>query len=291
VNYFVFFKEASMAKIGVITDTGAYLPKDLVKQHGLTIIPQIVIWGSERIRDGVDINADEFHERLRTDPVHPTTTQANPEDFLQAYQELGKDHDGIVAVCISSVLSGTVNSATIAADDYDKVPVRVVDTLSVSMGQGFAAIAAARAAAKGAGIDEVENAAIDMASRARILFAVDTLEYLHKGGRIGGASRLLGTALSLKPLLHLNEGRVDALEKVRTKAKAINRLLELISQHVDNRSVCAAVIHADVPEEAQELKARVKELLNCTELHVAELSPAIAVHAGPGTLGVVACPE
>jgi len=154
------------------------------------------------------------------------------------------------------------------------------------MGLGFATLAAARAAANGLTLDEVEQAARSAAAASRVLFVVETLEYLHRGGRIGGASKLFGTALSIKPLLHLHEGRVDALEKVRTKKKAVDRMLELATEYANGRPVRVSVIHAGAPEEAAALKNHVSEHFDCLELHIAAISPAISIHTGPGTVGL-----
>jgi len=280
-----------MTKVAVITDSSAYLPPEFVEQYDIHVVPLTVLWGSETLRDGVDITPAEFLQRLAKDPIHPTTTQPNPEDFSVIYEQLAKDHDAIVATLISDELSGTVNSAQSAASDFDRVPVRVVDSRLTTMGLGFSALAAARAAAQGRSLEEVESAARTAAAMSKVLFVVDTLEYLHKGGRIGGASRFLGTALSLKPLLHLNEGRVDALEKVRTKGKAVNRMIELAAQYADGRPVRVSVVHAGVPQEAEALQSRVAEQMECLELHVTMLSPAISIHTGPGTLGLAVCPD
>ncbi len=279
-----------MTKIAVLTDSSAYLPPELVEQYGIHVIPLTVLWGSDTLLDGVEITADEFIQRLAKDPIHPTTTQPNPEDFLQLYEELAKEYDAIVTMLISDNLSGTVNSAETAASEFNSIPVRVVDSRLTTMALGFSALAAARAAANGMTLDEVEHTARSAAAASRVLFVVDTLEYLHRGGRIGGASKLFGTALSIKPLLHLNEGRVDALEKVRTKSKAVDRMLELTAQDTDGRPVRAAVVHSGVPEEAEVLKNRVADLFNCQELLLTSLSPAIANHTGPGTLCLAVCP-
>jgi DegV family protein with EDD domain len=280
-----------MTKIAVLTDSSAYLPPELVEQYGIHVIPLTVLWGSERMLDGVDITPEEFIQRLAEDPVQPTTTQPNPDDFIVIYEKLADEYDAIVVPLISSELSGTVNSAQIAATDFDRVPVSVVDSRLTSMGLGFSVLAAARAASQGKSLAEVEEAARDAASRVGFLFVVDTLDYLHRGGRIGGASKLFGTALSIKPLLHLHEGRVDALEKVRTKKKAVDRMLELGTQYTNGCPVRAAVVHAGVPEEAEVLKKRVADLFNCQELFITSLSPAIANHSGPGTLCLAVCPE
>ncbi len=279
-----------MTKVAVLTDSSAYLPTRLIDQYSIHVIPLRVLWGDEVLRDGVDITPAEFLQRLKEDPVHPTTTQPNPEDFQLIYEQLSSDYDAIVTPLISSKLSGTVNSAQSAKDAFSRVPVRVVDTQSTSMGLGFAVLAAARAAAQGMSLEDIEAAARSAAARARVLFVVDTLEYLHRGGRIGGASKLLGTALSIKPLLHLHEGRVDALGRVRTKGKAISRMLEIATQYADGQPARVAVIHAGSPAEARALEAQVAGLITCEELLVTELSPAISIHTGPGTVGVAVCP-
>jgi DegV family protein with EDD domain len=279
-----------MAKTAIITDSSAYLPEELVQKFGIHVIPLIVIFGEEMLLDVVEIDISEFHRRLSEGPIHPSTTQPNPEDFTALYDKLANEYDGIVAILISSELSGTVNSALVAKDSFDRIPVRVIDSRSTSMGLGLAVLAAAEKAAAGQSIDEVEAAAQEACSNVKVLFVVDTLEYLHKGGRIGGASRFLGTALGLKPLLHLNDGHVDALEKIRTKRKAIDRMLELAGEYINGKPVHIAVIHAAAPEEAEALKLRVMNRFNCIDSYVTDLSPAIATHAGPGTLGIALCP-
>lgn len=279
-----------MSKIAIVTDSSAFLPDELVKQYQIRVVPQILLWGTETFLDNVNITPIEFFTRLQKDPVHPTTTQPNPEEFLTIFEELAPGCEGIVAILISSELSGTVSSARTAAEQFQRIPVRVVDSQSASMGLGLAVLSAAKMAAQGAAIDEVEATARDVCAKVKVMFVVDTLEFLHKGGRIGGASRLLGTALGIKPLLHLNEGRVDALEQVRTKRKAVNRMLELAQELADGKPVRAAIIHAGVPEEGEVLKSRVAEIFSCTELHIAGLSPVIATHVGPGTLGLAICP-
>jgi DegV family protein with EDD domain len=279
-----------MTKIAIITDSSAYLPDDLIQKYGIHVIPLTVIFGEEMLLDVVEIGIDEFHRRLSEGPIHPSTTQPNPEDFTALYEKLANDYDGIVAILISSELSGTVNSALVAKESFDRVPVRVIDSRSTSMGLGLAVLAAAEAVAEGKSLDEVEATAHEICANVKVLFVVDTLEYLHKGGRIGGASRFLGTALGLKPLLHLNEGHVDALEKIRTKKKAIERMLELAGEYANGQPVHAAVIHAAAPDEAETLKTAVMERFNCIDLLVTDLSPAIATHAGPGTLGIAICP-
>ncbi len=279
-----------MTRVAVLTDSSAYLPPDLIKKNSIRIIPLTILWGTEAVQDVVDITPSQFLDRLVSDPIHPTTTQPNPEDFHAVYEELAAKHDAIVAPLISSKLSGTVNSAQAALETFSDVPVRVIDTQTTSMGLGFAVLAAAKAAASGASLDEVEQAARAAADCSRVIFVVDTLDYLHRGGRIGGAKKLMGSMLSIKPVLHLNEGSVDSLESVRTKSKAVDRMLELIAQHADGGPVRVAVIHAGSAPEAEAIRSRLEGLIQCEQLLVTDLSPAISVHTGPGTVGVAICP-
>jgi len=279
-----------MAKTAILTDSSAYLPDELIKQYNIHVVPLKVIFGEETLLDVVDIDISEFHRRLSEGPIHPSTTQPNPEDFIAIFDKLAEDYDGIVATLISSDLSGTINSALVAAEQFDRIPVRVIDSRSTTMGLGQAVLAAAKVASEGKSIDAVEQAARDVCAKVKVLFVVDTLEYLHKGGRIGGASRFLGTALGLKPLLHINDGRVDGLEKIRTKRKAVERMLELAGEHSNGQPVHVSVLHAAAPKDAEALKSSVMERFDCIDLHIMDLSPAIATHVGPGTLGIAICP-
>jgi DegV family protein with EDD domain len=279
-----------MTKIAILTDSSTYLPQNLIEEHSIRIIPLTILWGTEAVLDVVDITPNQFLDRLASDPIHPTTTQPNPEDFHTVYKELAVNHDAIVAPLISSKLSGTVSSAMTALDTFGDVPVRVIDTQSTSMGLGYAVLAAARAASQGASLDDVERIARSVADSSRVLFVVDTLDYLHRGGRIGGAKKLMGSMLSIKPILQLSDGSVDALESVRTKSKAVSRMLELASQHVNGASARAAVVHAGSADEAEAIRSQLEGLISCEELLVTDLSPAISVHTGPGTVGVAICP-
>jgi len=277
-----------MSRIAVVTDSTAYLPPELVAQYGIHVMPQQLIWGDETFLDGVTIDPPTFYERLSRSGDIPTTAQASAGEFAALFAEAARNADGIVGVFISTELSGTVASALAAQELLPDLPIaiEVVDSRSTTMGLGFVALAAARAAAKGRGLAEVASAARELVPRVNVLFIVETLEYLHKGGRIGGASRLLGSALRIKPLLHLSEGRIDGLERVRTKRKAVQRMLEVMAERVGNAPVHAAVIHANAPEEATRLREQVRERFPYTELHLAELSPVIGTHVGPGTVGV-----
>ncbi len=275
-----------MSRISVVTDSTAYLPPELVAQYDIYVMPQQLVWGNETFLDGVTIDPPTFYERLSRSTDIPTTAQASAGEFAALFAEAAHNADGIVGVFISTGLSGTVASALAAREFLPDLPIEVVDSRSTTMGLGFITLAAARAAAEGKGLAEVATAARELVPRVNVLFVVETLEYLHRGGRIGGASRLLGSALRIKPLLHLTEGRIDALGRVRTKRKAVQRMLEVMAERVGDAPVHAAVIHANTPGEAVRLQEQVGERFPCTELYLTELSPVIGVHVGPGMVGV-----
>jgi DegV family protein with EDD domain len=285
-------KETAMSsqKIAVVTDSTAYIPESALDGLTIPVIPLWVLWGEERFRDGVDIDPPTFYDRLEGAEVFPTTSQPSVGEFAEFLKEAGAGADAIVGVFISSKLSGTVTSAQAAQEEID-IPMRVVDSLSTSMGLGFCALAAARAASAGKSIDEVVAAAESVRSGMNLLFAVDTLEFLYRGGRIGGAKRLLGTALKIKPLLHLEGGHIEALSQVRTKRKAVAELLNVLEGRLGGKPVAeAAVLDVNAVEEGDALAARVSERFDVSPVHRAKVSPVIGTHAGPGTVGVCIYP-
>ena len=276
-----------MSPIGVITDSTAYLPQDVLAQYDIRVVPLRVHWDGETYRDGVDLTATEFYERLMRSKTLPTTSQPPMQEFLATYEEMAAQYDGIVAVLISSGISGTVASAQAAAREFDKVPVAVVDSRCTSAGQGWAVLEAARLAVQGGSFEEVRDRAQWVVDHLHTFFVVDTLKYLHKGGRIGGASRYLGTALKIKPILYFNaEGKIDALEKVRTKRRALQRILDLAKERAGDQPVKVGVIHSYAPEAALAFKEQVERTLNVQESLLLELSPVLGTHVGPGTIGM-----
>jgi DegV family protein with EDD domain len=207
---------------------------------------------------------------------------------LDFFRQAGVGVEAVVGVFVTSKLSGTVANAQAAQAELPDITVRVVDSLSTSMGMGFMVLTAARAAAAGKSLDEVVAAAEDMRDRVHVLFAVDTLEFLHRGGRIGGAKWLLGTALSIKPLLHLDDGTIKPLVQVRTKRKAIARMLDVAEERLDGKRMTeAAVIDAGTPEEGDAIAEQVRERFGISPVYRTAVSPAIGTHAGPGTVGLV----
>ena len=275
-------------KIVVVTDSAAYIPDEALGGLSIPVIPLWLIWGSERFRDGVDIDPPTFYRRLRQSKTLPTTSQPSPGEFVEFFREVATEADAIVGVFASSRISGTVPSALTARGQLLEIPIRVVDSLGVSMSQGLIALAAARAADAGEAIDDVVAVAEDIRERVHFLFAVDTLEYLHRGGRIGGAKRWMGTALSIKPLLHFVNGQIEPLTQIRTKRKALALMLEVAEERLGGKRMAeASVVDVDIPEQGDAVAEQVKERFGIEVVYRSTVSPVVGTHAGPGTVGLV----
>lgn len=273
-------------KITVVTDSSAYIPGEALEGLDVSIIPLWLIWDNQLFRDGVDIDPPTFYQRLRTSPSLPTSSQPSAGEFVDFFREVAANTDVIVAVMVSSKISGTFTNACTAQAQLPEIPIHVVDTYETSMGLGFCVLAAARAAAAGRSVEEVVAAAEDMRERVHFLFAVDTLEFLHRGGRIGGAKRLLGTALRIKPLLHFQDGQIEPLCQIRTKRKAIARMLEVAEERLAGRRMAeASVLDVDCPEEADAVAEQVRERFQVPIIYRSTVSPVVGTHAGPGTVG------
>ena len=269
--------------IKVVTDSTADLPNQLIKELGITIVPVYVRFGDKVYRDRVDISEDEFYERLTHDPVHPSTVQPGPQDFLEAYQKLSPDADGIISIHVSSKLSGTCNSALMAKGMLEGgCPVEVVDSETLSMSLGLIVIAAAQMAEAGEGLDKVVEAAKQAIPKVHLFALLDTLEYLKKGGRIGKVKALLGSVLSVKPMLATKDGELVPLSQVRTRAKGVDKLFDLVKDTADIQDL--AVVHSTTPDEAQELAERIGSVFDRKRIRIARLGPGLGVHGGPGTL-------
>jgi DegV family protein with EDD domain len=275
------------SRIAVVTDSSAYIPEEALQGLDVTVIPLWVHWGDDRFRDGVDIDPQTFYRRLQESPEFPTTSQPSIGEFEEFFRRVGAGMDAVVAVLVTSQLSGTVASALGALERIPEMVVRVVDSQMVSMGLGFSVLAAARAAAAGKPVEAVVAAAEDMRDRVHLLFAVDTLEFLHRGGRIGGARWLLGSALQIKPLLHMMDGTIQSLVQVRTKRKALVRMLQVVEERLAGTKMAeAAVIDANCPGEAAAVAEKVRERFGLKTVYRSVVSPAIGTHAGPGTVGI-----
>jgi len=281
-----------MGFVGIVSDSTAGLPMEIVARHGIRVVPLYVSMGEHVFREGVDLSYEEFYERLPTAESLPTTSQPSPGDFTEAYQSLvGQGATSIISIHLSSGISGTVGSAKLAAQELD-IPVTVVDTQCAVGVHRLAVEAAAVALDRGASHDEAVQAAEAVVAGHRTVFVVETLDYLHRGGRIGGASALLGSVLQLKPLLHFVDGKITALEKVRTSRRALEQLVEIMVEWVGTEEPMRAVImHAACPERAEQAAALLEQRLQVATLDTVLLTPVIGAHVGNGTLGVCCCPS
>ncbi|WP_455356408.1 DegV family protein [Streptomyces sp. SYSU K217416] len=277
--------------VAIVTDSTAYLPPQAMERHGITSVPLTVVLGGEALEEGTEISARSLALALQK-RRSVTTSRPSPEVFVQAYRAAAEaGATGIVSLHLSAELSGTYDAAMLAARTAP-VPVRVVDTGMIAMALGFCALAAAETAESGGTVDEAVAAAEKRAAGTSAYFYVDTLDYLRRGGRIGAAQALLGSALAVKPLLQLDGGRIEMLEKVRTASKAIARLEEIAVERAGASGVDIAVHHLAAPERAERLSARLRERVpGLVDLHVSEVGAVIGAHTGPGLLGAVISPR
>ena len=281
-----------MPELALITDSTAYIPADLVAKYKLLVVPQVVIWDGQEMRDGIDILPAEFYARLTTSKTMPTTSQATIASFTTLFEPLAARGVPILSILLSPHLSGTIASAEQAKKEFPGARIEIVNSQAVAMALGYQVLAAARAAEAGATFDEVLAVAHRVKAQTGVVFLVDTLEFLHRGGRIGGAARFMGSALNLKPLLELRDGRVEPLEKVRTRAKARERLLEVVEERVrGKKNLRLAALHASAEEDAQSLLVEASERMQPVEQYLTAVSPAVGTHTGPGTLGLAYCTE
>ncbi|MFJ4711757.1 DegV family protein [Streptomyces sp. NPDC088785] len=277
--------------VAIVTDSTAYLPQRTMERHGITAVPLTVVLGDRALEEGTEISARSLAEALqKRRPV--TTSRPSPELFAETYRRVAESGaTDIISLHLSAEFSGTYDAAVLAAREAP-VPVRVVDTGMVAMALGFCALAAAETADTGGSVDEAVAAAEKRAAGTAAYFYVDTLDYLRRGGRIGAAQAWFGSALAVKPLLQLDGGRIEFLEKVRTASKAIARLQEIVAERAGSGQVDIAVHHLAAPERAEALAGWLGERVpGLGELHVSEVGAVIGAHTGPGLLGAVVSPR
>ena len=278
--------------VAVVTDSTSSLPEGLAAQRDIRVVPLSVRLGAQVGREGVEIDTTQLCAALADRRLDVQTSRPAPAAFLDCYRAaLDAGASAGVSVDLSRELSGTWEAARLAADEIGADRVRVVDSRAACMGLGYAVLAAADTADDGGGIDEVAAAATDVARRCRIFFSLDSLERLRRGGRIGAAAAWVGTALAVKPLLHVAQGRILPLEKVRTTARAAQRLVELAAQAAGEGPVDVAVQHLAAAARAEEVAARLRERLDVARLLVSEVGAVIGAHVGTGLVGVVVVPR
>jgi DegV family protein with EDD domain len=270
--------------IKLVTDSTAYLPQATVQKYDIRVVPLCVHFGKEAFKEGVEMSNETFYARLQNAADLPTTSQPSAGDFLEVFQALA-GHE-IIAVTISQKLSGTWSSAMAAARMLPEAQITVIDSRSTSAGLQMMVEAAAQAIEAGASSEEVIALIEEIKAKMYLLFVVDTLEYLAKGGRIGNAKAFLGTLLKVKPILILEDGAIEPLEQVRSKRKAVSRMLELIEERLDGQAPQAQVSVVQVPVEAEAVAQEIVERLGCARPVINELGPVIGTHTGPGVIGV-----
>ena len=276
-----------MSKVAIVTDSTAAIPQEILDQYPLWEAPQVLIFGEETLEDRIDIQPSEFYDRLETDPHHPTTSQVTPAYFKKLFANLLDDGYDILAVLVSPKLSGTVESANQVQAMYPDAAIEVFNSESVAMGLGWQALIAARAAKEGASLAECKEVVEQAKPLTGVIFAVDTLEFLHRGGRIGGGTKFLGTALQTKPIFEVRDGMLEPLERVRTRKKSLARLIRLIEEKIDGRRpLHLATLHGKAEEDARWLLDVGCAHLKPDEKVYAEVSPAVGTHSGPGVVGL-----
>lgn len=269
----------------VVTDSTADLPPELAQELDITVVPLRVIFGSEVFRDGIDLTTDEFFRRLPQAEELPTTSQPSVGEFRQVYEQLAERSDRILSVHLSAGFSGTVETARQAAAQLaERCRIEALDSGTVSMAMGFAAIAAARAARDGGDLDACAEAARSVLRRQRLAVAVDTLEYLRRGGRIGRAQAFLGGLLRLKPILTIRDGEAFPLARVRTRRKALDELLRTCLE--GGRPVEATVMYTTTEDDARFVADEITRRHPGIPVHVGRIGPVIGVHGGPGLVGL-----
>ncbi len=276
-----------MPKVAIVTDSTVNLPQNIINEYAITVVPQIVIWDDKIYRDGIDIQPADFYTRLQSSPSMPSSSQVSPITMRDTFTGLLDQGFDVLAITVSSHLSGTMNSAIQAKEMLPGKPIELVDSLTASMALGFQVLMAARAAKNGASLKECKAIAEKARAQSGVYFVVDTLEFLHRGGRIGGAARLLGTALNLKPILTVTDGKIEPVARVRTQKKAFEKLLDIIAEKLDHEEVTRlSVLHANAASQADQLMSELVQRFHPAETILTEVSPVIGTHTGPGTIGI-----
>lgn len=270
----------------IITDTTACLSAEIASKLEIPVIPQIINFGEESFYEGIEINNETFMARLRVSKELPKTAAPPPELFVKEFTRLVPSGEPILCIHPSSEVSGTVRSASVAAMDFPDADIRVIDTRTVGSPLATMVLLAKEWVQQGLDADTIVARLNDLSNRCRVYFLVDTLEYLARGGRIGGAAALVGGVLQIKPILRLHEGKVDQYERERTHKRAIARLKQIALEQINPEDGYLSIMHAGVPEQGQALALELGQMINQANVPVVDVPPAIVTHGGPGILAV-----
>ena len=279
-----------MSRVAIITDSLACVPREIADELGIFIVPSIVTIADKVYRDGVDITPSEVYELQRRSRMLPTTSAASPGEFFQTYLEAARSADAILHVCITPSLTMTYEAAMrgreMVHESNPSIEVEILDTGTAAGAQGFLAMAAARKANAGADLAETVKTVKELIPRMQLYVTVDTLHYLAKGGRVPKVAAWASSLLSIKPILQISGGLATPVERVRTKPRAVSRLLEIMQEKAGSGSLHVNIMHAGVPQEAQELRLRIANKFAISELYISEFSPVMGAHTGPGLIGI-----
>ncbi len=271
----------------IVADTTCGLPRELLERRGIPFVPQVVIFGDQSYHDDGELDTPEFLRKLKASPVLPKTAAPEPTLYYPIFDKARERGESVIVVAPSAKISGTLRSAEVAAQEYPGMDIRLIDTLTVSCNLGSLVLEADDMSKSGKPPDEIESAIRAMIPRGRLYFVVDTLEYLAKGGRIGGAQALIGELIQIKPILAICDGQAVPYERQRTRKRSLKRLVEIVaSQCPKCDSAHLAVLQVAAEQEAEELAADLKACMNLQEVPIYQLPPAIVVHGGPGAMGV-----
>lgn len=274
-------------KIAVVTDSTAYIPRDIIEGLDIHVIPLSVNFGDETYREGIDITSEEFYEKLKETKVLPTTSQPAIGDFIEKYEELEKDYDAVISIHLSSKFSGTFQVAKSAGNMMESLEVYAYDSEKSAMPQGFYVIRAAELAKEGIAPEEIIQILDEIKENTRAYFMVDDLSHLQRGGRLSGAQAMLGSLLNIKPILHIVEGVIVPFEKIRTRKRAINRILQMLEDDVETKRVKRVVfIHANNESFVIKLRDQFKEKYPHIETIISHFGPVIGTHLGEGSIGL-----
>lgn len=278
-----------MGKVAVVTDSSACVPQEVVKKYGIHILPLILIFEERSYRDGVDITSREFYELLKKAKRLPTTSSPSPGEYLEAFKELGRKAEGILCITHPPHLGMGFASATrakeMAKEIMPGVSINIFPSRAPAIAEGFIAQAAATAASSGEDLAGVTKAAQDMMKKVNAICMLDTLYYLAKGGRIPRAAAWAGSLFQIKPILDATDD-VRLLERCRTRRRAVRRMLEIMKERTGGKRVCVNLMHANVPDEAEKIKADILSQFDCREFYVTDFTPVIGAHTGPGSIGI-----
>jgi DegV family protein with EDD domain len=275
--------------IKIVTDSTCDLPAPMIEEHDITVVPINIQFGIETYYEGVTIDPSTFYKMIEETGIFPTTSQPSVGEFAQVYRRLAQDADSILSIHVTGKLSGTCQSAELAKQEVvDEVEVHIFDTLGGSAGMGFMCVEAARLIQAGRSVEEILSRLEEMREKVNIFLTMNTLEYVRRSGRVGALKFAFVSLLNMKPVVVLEEGLLEAKETLRSRKKALTRLLELTEEAVGtSKPINLAVIHAQAPKEAEEMLERAKGIFNCQETFIADLAISLAVQFGPGTVGLV----